>query len=172
MISPILEARLKLNIEIDRPGTLESLEKHLQDSQDLRGPGYFHVVHFDLHGGARMRKGSKFGYLYFSSPGLRWNRKFVAQVQGSLYGPQLLRVCESRRRCEYRKNFRERSIQSVLAMSFKISSNAADIFLRSFYRHLLISRSSFYCFLAHDFQNSGNLPLALLSPQRSSLLEA
>jgi len=29
-----------------------------------------------------------------------------------------------------------------------------------------------YWFLARDFQNSGNLPPALLSPQWSSLLEA
>ena len=41
---------IKVNLEIVRPGTLASLEEHLATAEKLHYPGYFHIVHFDLHG--------------------------------------------------------------------------------------------------------------------------
>lgn len=62
--------RNKLNVEIVRPGTFEAFKEHLQRTEETRGPGYFHLVHFDTHGTVRSRKGkaSKYGLLYFSDP--------------------------------------------------------------------------------------------------------
>ena len=41
---------LQLNIEVVRPGTISALKLHLDRTKREKGPGYFHLVHFDLHG--------------------------------------------------------------------------------------------------------------------------
>ena len=38
-------------MEILRPGTYEALVQHLETVQDRYGAGYYHVIHFDVHGG-------------------------------------------------------------------------------------------------------------------------
>jgi hypothetical protein len=144
---------LQLNVEIVRPGTLASLEQHLERSQTVHGSGYFHIVHFDLHGGVHMRKGSKVAYLYFASPDSDGTKPEQASVVGTLLNRYnvsyvVLNSCESARAnsgddANVAKTFEKEGIQYVLAMSFKISSNAAEIFLRSFYNHVLVGGSSF-----------------------------
>ncbi|WP_430013884.1 tetratricopeptide repeat protein [Microcystis ichthyoblabe FBCC-A1114] len=48
---PLLElvnsSEIPVKIDILRPGTYESLTRHL----DEKGEGYYHVIHFDVHGG-------------------------------------------------------------------------------------------------------------------------
>jgi hypothetical protein len=46
------DASIRLNIEIMRHGTFKPFEEHLQ-----RRLGYFHVVHFDLHGAVQTEHG-------------------------------------------------------------------------------------------------------------------
>ena len=41
---------LRIQIEILRPGTYEALVKHLESVRDEHGAGYYHVIHFDVHG--------------------------------------------------------------------------------------------------------------------------
>ncbi|MCG6137550.1 MAG: tetratricopeptide repeat protein [Nostoc sp. LLA-1] len=47
---PLLElidnSNLRVNVELLRPGTYESLSKHLQE----KGAGFYHVIHLDMHG--------------------------------------------------------------------------------------------------------------------------
>ena len=47
---PLIEAiddnELPVNVELVRPGTWEALDRQLQE----RGAGYYHAIHFDLHG--------------------------------------------------------------------------------------------------------------------------
>ncbi|MEA5607048.1 tetratricopeptide repeat protein [Nodularia spumigena] len=47
---PLLElidnSNLLVNVELLRPGTYESLSKHLQE----KGAGFYHIVHLDMHG--------------------------------------------------------------------------------------------------------------------------
>jgi hypothetical protein len=47
----------RLHIEIVRPGTLDAFRNHLQSSRRKYGEGYFHLVHFDLHGRVAKRTG-------------------------------------------------------------------------------------------------------------------
>lgn len=44
------EAPYALNVEVVRPGTLAALKKHLEVTETRHGPGYFRLVHFDMHG--------------------------------------------------------------------------------------------------------------------------
>ncbi|MEL6989644.1 MAG: Tfp pilus assembly protein PilF, partial [Bacteroidota bacterium] len=46
LIEAIRNAKLRVNIDLLRPGTYEALSRHL----DAKGKGYYHVVHFDVHG--------------------------------------------------------------------------------------------------------------------------
>jgi hypothetical protein len=47
LIEAIRQARVPINVELLRPGTYQALENHLQ----AKGAGYYHIVHFDAHGG-------------------------------------------------------------------------------------------------------------------------
>ncbi|MGP1371633.1 MAG: CHAT domain-containing protein, partial [Almyronema sp.] len=47
LIEAIQQARVPINVELLRPGTYKALENHLQ----AKGAGYYHIVHFDAHGG-------------------------------------------------------------------------------------------------------------------------
>jgi hypothetical protein len=47
LIEAIQQARVPINVELLRPGTYKALENHLQ----AKGTGYYHIVHFDAHGG-------------------------------------------------------------------------------------------------------------------------
>ena len=40
------ERGIDIKVGITRPGTWKAVQKHLE----LRGPGYFNLVHFDVHG--------------------------------------------------------------------------------------------------------------------------
>ncbi|MGK7899161.1 MAG: Tfp pilus assembly protein PilF, partial [Xenococcus sp. (in: cyanobacteria)] len=46
LVEAIRNAQLKVNIDLLRPGTYEALERHLTG----KGNGYYHIVHFDVHG--------------------------------------------------------------------------------------------------------------------------
>ena len=49
----------RLSLEIVRPGTYAALRKHLQIATMKRGKGYYHLVHFDMHGVLRTRPTDK-----------------------------------------------------------------------------------------------------------------
>ena len=46
LVEAIRNSKLRVNIELLRPGTYEALERHLES----KGSGYYHIVHFDVHG--------------------------------------------------------------------------------------------------------------------------
>ena len=52
LVEAIRNAKLRVNIELLRPGTYEALERHLEN----KGSGYYHIVHFDVHGGLKTYK--------------------------------------------------------------------------------------------------------------------
>ncbi len=50
MIETLGRANIPVQIEILRPGTYKALENHLRESSAKHGVGYYHVIHFDVHG--------------------------------------------------------------------------------------------------------------------------
>ena len=50
LVDGLRQADLRVRVEILRPGTYEALVKHLEEVQDRHGTGYYHVIHFDVHG--------------------------------------------------------------------------------------------------------------------------
>ena len=147
---------IQLKLEIVRPGTFASFVSHLERARTIHGKhGYFHVVHFDMHGGIGTRKGNlnQYGFLYFSKP----ESDGTTAVPGHIVGKVLerfevpfavLNACESATAClgdsaNVAQQFLKHGVKSVLGMSFKIAANAAAIFLEAFYHALLVRGASF-----------------------------
>jgi len=55
LLDVIMNAKLKVKPHILRPGTYKSLVEHLNE----RGKSFYHIIHFDLHGGLFDYKGLK-----------------------------------------------------------------------------------------------------------------
>jgi tetratricopeptide (TPR) repeat protein len=50
LVEALRNANLRVQVEILRPGTYKALENHLRDITARHGEGYYHVIHFDVHG--------------------------------------------------------------------------------------------------------------------------
>ncbi|RKZ92838.1 MAG: Tfp pilus assembly protein PilF [Candidatus Parabeggiatoa sp. nov. 1] len=50
LVESLDEAQLPVNIDILRPGTYRALLNHLETTTAQHGTGYYHVIHFDVHG--------------------------------------------------------------------------------------------------------------------------
>ncbi|MEM6765134.1 MAG: tetratricopeptide repeat protein [Bacteroidota bacterium] len=51
LVEALEQAKVPAQIDIVRPGTFKALIKHLEDSRDTYGDGYYHMIHLDMHGG-------------------------------------------------------------------------------------------------------------------------
>ena len=137
----------KVYLEIVRPPTFQELRKRLEKMTKERGRGYFHIVHFDLH-----------GYVKNHTPYLRFANESgtLSDVPASLVAELLsingvalavTNACKSATANEgvdanlalmfVRKNI------DILAMSYKIPSSAAFNFLESFYDNFFVETHSF-----------------------------
>ncbi len=50
LVKLLRNANLPVKIDILRPGAFDALIDHLESVRDRHGAGYYHVIHFDLHG--------------------------------------------------------------------------------------------------------------------------
>ena len=50
LVEALQQSQLRVRVEILRPGTYRALVRHLEDVRDRHGPGFYHIIHFDLHG--------------------------------------------------------------------------------------------------------------------------
>ncbi len=156
----------RLNLEVVRPGTLEALEEHLK----MHSKGYYHFVHFDLHGtvtSSQEKKGKetkskerkcedkKAAYLLFNNPDpnnyerTKEKAQDVAKIlQTHGICVAVLNACESARAnsgdaANVAKTFTESGVQNVVAMSFEAHKSAAEQFLRGFYHSLFLQGHTF-----------------------------
>jgi hypothetical protein len=147
---------VKINLEIVRPGTLDSLEEHLARAENRHHPGYFHLVHFDLHGAVRKKCNS--AVLLFSKQNsdgevsdgtTKIDAHHVAKIlQRYAVGMVVLNACESARaNCgddsNVAKIFAKHGIKNIIAMSFRVLESASKVFLTSFYQGLLLDGMDF-----------------------------
>ncbi len=50
LVEAIRNAKIPVRIDMVRPGSYPALVRHLERTRDERGTGYYHLIHFDLHG--------------------------------------------------------------------------------------------------------------------------
>ena len=71
LVESLRRAKLKVRVDIVRPGTYEALTKHLDLVRDKHGAGFYHIVHFDLHGGLltydELQKGAEINRFQFQA---------------------------------------------------------------------------------------------------------
>jgi CHAT domain/NACHT domain len=148
---------LHLSVEIVRPGTITAFEEHLRRSEEIHGPDHFQIVHFDLHGKVTVRKGKdknqKFGFLNFNSPDMERRHPVlasrIARILKRYRVPiAVLNACESARahggnEANIAEVFENHGVHHTLAMSHKISSTAAELFLSTFYERLFLGGLTF-----------------------------
>ena len=84
---PLVEALSKrqepISITLLRPGTYQELQAHLEKTTREKGIGYYHIIHFDVHGGllsyaAFQQETTPSRYLYQS----RFGRGDIAPYEG------------------------------------------------------------------------------------------
>jgi tetratricopeptide (TPR) repeat protein len=51
LVGTLRQAQLRVDVDFVRPGTWQALVERLETATRDRGAGYYHAVHFDLHGG-------------------------------------------------------------------------------------------------------------------------
>ena len=50
LVEALRQTSIPIQVEILRPGTYKALENHLSNITAKHGEGYYHVIHFDVHG--------------------------------------------------------------------------------------------------------------------------
>ena len=62
LVNEIRQAGLRVKVDILRPGTYEAFVNHLLETRDKHGTGYYHVIHFDVHGALLTHKDLDIGF--------------------------------------------------------------------------------------------------------------
>ncbi|MBM4467629.1 MAG: CHAT domain-containing protein, partial [Chloroflexi bacterium] len=50
LVEGLRQTEAPVQVDILRPGTYKALLRYLEETRDRHGAGYYHVIHFDLHG--------------------------------------------------------------------------------------------------------------------------
>ncbi|HEU4760511.1 MAG TPA: CHAT domain-containing protein, partial [Dehalococcoidia bacterium] len=50
LVEALQQSQLQVRVEILRPGTYKALSQHLEGVRDRHGRGFYHIIHFSLHG--------------------------------------------------------------------------------------------------------------------------
>ena len=143
-----------VRLEIVRPGTWKAFQSYLRGRTEKwwqnGGHGaWFDLVHFDVHG--RVSNGC--GYLDFvptlatrTRTGIlvRSGRAIAEELRRSHVDTVILHSCESAKvtgspDTNLASTLVRSGISSVIAMSFKLTATAANMFLRAFYLKLFLS---------------------------------
>ncbi|MCP4108640.1 MAG: hypothetical protein GY749_24340 [Desulfobacteraceae bacterium] len=83
LVERLRKSDLPVHIDILRPGTYRALTEHLRDVRDSHGVGFYHIIHFDLHGSLlsyeQMKKGCKTDCFVFQK---RYARNDIPEYEG------------------------------------------------------------------------------------------
>jgi CHAT domain len=83
LVEALDSANIPVRVEILRPGTYKALENQLRDSTDRHQEGYYHVIHFDVHGAVlsyeQLKKGQQANRFVFNQ---RYARQDLQPYEG------------------------------------------------------------------------------------------
>jgi hypothetical protein len=87
LVGTLRQAQLRVDVDFVRPGTWQALVERLEATTRDHGAGYYHAVHFDLHGGLLTYEEFANQKAPTRADGLtlrgRWGRGEIAPYQGS-----------------------------------------------------------------------------------------
>ncbi|HEU5373808.1 MAG TPA: tetratricopeptide repeat protein [Ktedonobacteraceae bacterium] len=169
LIETLRQADIPMQIDILRPGTYKALKNHLLEIISRRGVGYYHVIHFDVHGSLltydaipswmrRQRYGRQDLRSYeglrafLSLEGERENQMDLMEAEELaelLLQHQIpiaiLNACQSGKQVgEYEtslgSHLMQAGVQMVVAMGYSVTINAAELLMRTLYQHLFAKK--------------------------------
>ncbi|HVB75544.1 MAG TPA: CHAT domain-containing protein, partial [Ktedonobacteraceae bacterium] len=83
LVEALRQTSLPIQIDILRPGTYKALENHLRAITAKHGEGYYHVIHFDMHGAVltheQLQKGKQAGRIVYNQ---RYAREDIQPFDG------------------------------------------------------------------------------------------
>src|SRR5713101_808226 len=83
LVEALRQTSIPIRIEILRPGTYKALENLLRDSTARHGEGYYHVIHFDVHGAVltheEVQKGAQANRIVYNQ---RYAREDIQPYEG------------------------------------------------------------------------------------------
>ena len=83
LVEALRQSQVPVQIDILRPGTYKALDQHLRESTNRYGNGYYHVIHFDVHGAVlaydAIEKGQQANHYLYGNP---YGRKPIQQYEG------------------------------------------------------------------------------------------
>jgi tetratricopeptide (TPR) repeat protein len=164
LVDSLRQDKLSVNIDIVRPGTYKALENHLRVMTEQHGVGYYHVVHFDVHGSVlsyphiRHLLGKRYGrdklqpyteakaFLFFEREKDNGADPLEASELAKLLKTYqipiaILNACQSGKQVgEQEPNLGsylvQEGVQLVLAMSYSVTVTAAELLMRTLYQQI------------------------------------
>jgi tetratricopeptide (TPR) repeat protein len=142
LVEALRNANLRVQVEILRPGTYKALENHLGEITAKHGEGYYHVIHFDVHGAVFNNK----AYLFFE--GEQDNKvgsvkaiELANLLRSHKVPIAILNACQSGKQIGDREtslgsHLVQAGVQLVLAMGYSVTVSAAELLMSTLYRHL------------------------------------
>lgn len=83
LVEQLEQTKLPIDITLLRPGTYQALSKHLEQVARTHGMGYYHLIHFDVHGALldqqQLQEGVQTNRLLY---GKRYGREDLADYAG------------------------------------------------------------------------------------------
>jgi len=71
LVESLRKAKIPVKIDVLRPGTYEALSRHLDAVKEEHGQGYYHIIHFDMHGSLasyqQLMQGAREGSILFQT---------------------------------------------------------------------------------------------------------
>jgi hypothetical protein len=143
----------QLNVQVVRPGTFKAFTTHLDNATENQGRGYFHIVHFDLHGEVNTNKdGASHACLLFAREALSAKpKKELQAITAAKVGEVLrrsgvevviLNACSSASgqrglQSNLAHDLCQSGVRTILGMSYLIGNTAASSFVNAFYTSLI-----------------------------------
>jgi tetratricopeptide (TPR) repeat protein len=144
LIEALHQTNIPIRIEILRPGTYRTLENHLRGITAKHGEGYYHVIHFDVHGAVFNNK----AFLFFESEQDNKTESIKAPELANLLRNHqipivILNACQSGKQIGDKETslgshlIRE-CVQLVLAMGYSVTVSAAALLMSTLYQQLFV----------------------------------
>jgi len=139
LVESLRQAKLRVNIEMLRPGTRSALKKHLATQKK----GHYHIIHLDVHG--KLRDNTPLIYLESEQPN-HVDLIEAAELAELFYQYRIpiviLNACESGKQVlsafetSLSGQLMGAGIPLVLAMCYTVTVRAASLFMGALYQHL------------------------------------
>jgi tetratricopeptide (TPR) repeat protein len=159
LLDALRQASLPVTLDMVRPGTWSALRDHLRDVAERRGTGWYHLIHFDLHGAFAdhdsMRAGrylftperfeGKQGFLFFETAEEgRSDPRSASQVTSLLAEHRVpmavLNACQSAMQTDSEAALAHQLVDAgvpvVVGMAYSVTVTAAALAMPALYQRL------------------------------------